>query len=66
MSAEPPADQGSPVDVLRTDEAGEVDLEQVEYNLSLTPAQRMEQNDRWAQFVLILREGGRKFYGEAP
>ena len=59
-------DQGLPVDVLRTDATGEVDLEQIEYNLSLTPAQRLEQNDRWAQYVAALREGGRKFYGETP
>jgi len=55
-----------PIDVLRTDETGEVDLEQIEYNLSLTPAQRLEQNDRWAEFVAALREGGRKFYGAIP
>jgi hypothetical protein len=54
-----------PVDVVRTDESGDVDLEQVEHNLSLTPAQRLELNDRFAAFVAVVREGGRKFYGKA-
>jgi hypothetical protein len=46
-----------------TDESGEVDLTQVQYNLSLTPTQRLEQNDRFAEFIAVVREGGRRFYG---
>jgi hypothetical protein len=47
-----------------TDESGDVDLEQIRYNLSLTPAERLAQNDRWVRFFNALREGGRKFYEE--
>jgi hypothetical protein len=47
-----------------TDESGDVDLEQLRYNLSLTPAERLAQNDRWVRFFNALREGGRKFYEE--
>jgi hypothetical protein len=43
-----------------TDESGDVDLEQIRHNLSLTPAQRLEQNDRWARFAAALREAGRE------
>jgi hypothetical protein len=45
-----------------TDESGEVDLEQIRYNLSLTPGERLAQNDRALKFVEALREAGRKFY----
>lgn len=45
-----------------TDESGDVDLEQIRHNLSLTPAQRLEQNDRWAHFMHALREAGRELY----
>ena len=44
------------------DESGEVDLSQIRYNLSLTPEERILQNDRWAEFVRQLREGGRAYY----
>ena len=50
-----------PLDVQRTDASGEVDLEQLEYQLSLTPAQRLEANDQWARFMDIVREAGRSF-----
>lgn len=45
-----------------TDETGDVDLWQIQYNLSLTPTQRIEQNDRFAEFVELVREAGRRFY----
>ena len=45
-----------------TDETGDVDLWQIQYNLSLTPTQRIEQNDRFAEFVELVREAGRQFY----
>ena len=61
-----PAADDRPIDVLRTDETGEVDLEQIQYNLSLRPAQRLEQNDRWAELVATLRAGGEKYYGRLP
>ena len=48
----------------RTDQSGDVDLEQLEYNLSLSPAERLRQNDRWAEFVRQLRDAGRAYYGE--
>jgi len=40
-----------PIDVLRTDESGEVDVEQIEFNLSLTPAERLRQHYRWRRSV---------------
>ncbi len=48
-----------PVDVLRTDESGEVDVEQIEFNLSLSPAERMRQHYRWRRSVERLRGAGR-------
>jgi hypothetical protein len=42
-----------PVDVQRTDASGNVDLSQIEYMLSLTPAQRLE---RLEQFVAAAME----------
>ena len=49
-----------PLDVQPTDESGEVDLSLLDYNLSLTPAERLRQNDRFAAFVQIAREAGRR------
>ena len=57
-----PRDQW-PVDVQRTDESGEVDLEQIEHNLSLTPAQRIEQAQHWLELVELVRQAGRRHYG---
>lgn len=53
-----------PIDVQCTDETGDVDLANVEYNLSLTVAERIRKNDQWAQFLELAREAGRKLgYG---
>jgi hypothetical protein len=46
-----------------TDKTGNVDLEQIEYNLSLTPQQRLEQYFDWMEFIEGIREAGRDFYG---
>ena len=51
-----------PIDVLRTTPDGEVDLEQLEYNLSLTLAQRLQQNAGWMRLVNAFKEAGRRFY----
>ena len=53
-----------PVDVQRTDPSGEVDLGQLEYNLSLTPAERLAQNDAWVEFIHIARRAGQKLHGQ--
>lgn len=45
-----PADEW-PVDVIRTDESGEVDLEQIEHNLSCSPDQRIGEYRRWFEFL---------------
>jgi len=45
------------------DESGWVDISQIEYNLSLTVAQRIEQYFQWMEFVEIAREAGRKMNG---
>jgi hypothetical protein len=42
-----------PIDVQRTDASGNVDLSQIEYMLSLTPAQRLE---RLEQFVASMTD----------
>jgi hypothetical protein len=53
-----------PVDMQRMDASGEVDLGQLEFNLSLTPLQRIEQNDAWVEFVQIARRAGQRLYGK--
>lgn len=50
-------------DVQRMDESGEVDIEQIRHNLSLTPEQRFEQYFAWMEFIEMVREGGRQRYG---
>ena len=52
-----------PLDVQRTDESGNVDLEQIEYNLTLTPAQRVEQHYQARLFAERLRRAGERLYG---
>lgn len=47
-----------PIDVVRQDENG-LDLEQIEHNLSLTPAERMQQHYQWRLFIQQIREGAR-------
>ena len=53
-----------PVDIQRMDASGEVDLGQLEFNLLLTPLQRIEQNDAWVEFVQIARRAGQRLYGK--
>jgi hypothetical protein len=53
-----------PVDVQRTDASREVDLGQLEFNLSLTPLQRIEQNDAWVEFIQMARRAGQRLYGK--
>jgi hypothetical protein len=55
-----------PVDVQRTDATGEIDLGQLEFNLSLTPLQRIEQNDAWVAFIHMAREAGRGLHAKQP
>lgn len=50
----------------RTDPSGEVDMEQLEHNLSLTPDQRMRQYMQWMEFVEVVRQAGREYYGLEP
>ena len=59
MSDPQPPKPDWPVDLLRTDDSGELDLEQIEFNLSLTVEQRMEQYRQWMEFMQIAREIGR-------
>jgi hypothetical protein len=59
-----PPDQPRPrFDPHRTDASGEVDLEQIEHNLSLTPEQRLFQYFDWLELMEIAREAGRSHYG---
>ena len=55
-----------PVDVQKTDASGEVDLGQLEFNLRLTPRQRIEQNDAWVEFIQTSRCAGRQFHAKQP
>lgn len=41
-------------------------MEQLEYNLSLTPDQRIRQYMDWLAFVDVIRAGGQEFYGVEP
>lgn len=54
-----------PLDVQPTDESGEVDLSLIEYNLSLTPAERVEHHYQARLLVEMLRETGKNLYGPA-
>jgi hypothetical protein len=53
-----------PVDVQRMDASGEVDLGQLEFNLSLTPLERIEQNDAWVRFIQSARCAGQALYAK--
>ena len=50
-------------DVPRTDETGDVDLSLIEYNLSLTPAERLEQHYHARMLAERLRAAGERYYG---
>jgi hypothetical protein len=50
-------------DMPPTDPSGEIDIEQIEYNLSLTPDQRLRQYFDWLDFMHLARKAGRDFYG---
>ena len=49
-----------------TDETGDVDLEQLEHNLSLTPAERIRRNSAMQEFVEVARRARIKLYGFDP
>jgi hypothetical protein len=44
-----------PLDVQRVDENG-IDLEQIKYQLSLTPAERLRRLEAFAEFILTARQ----------
>jgi hypothetical protein len=58
-----PDDDPLGIQTLRQDPKTGIDLAQLEYNLSLTVDQRLEQYFQWMEFVEILREASRKHYG---
>jgi hypothetical protein len=47
-----------------TDETGDVDLSLIDYNLSLTPAQRMEEHAAALSLVRALEQARIKRYGQ--
>jgi hypothetical protein len=49
-----------------TDETGDVDLEQVYYNLTLTPLKRLERNDAMIEFIQAARHARIRRYGFDP
>ena len=48
------------------DESGWVDLTQIQANLALTPAQRMKQFEGFLELAKVMREAGRRYYGNLP
>ena len=48
------------------DETGMVDLWQIEANLAMTPAQRIEKFSRFLEFQEAIRRAGRKRNGDVP
>jgi len=46
-----------------TDVTGDIDLSLIDYNLSLSPAERIRQHLEFAQFVEVVRRAGAKHYG---
>ena len=63
MDLKPEHPTAVPLDVQRTDETGDVDMAQLEYNLSLTPFQRLEQHDQFREFALMVMRAGAKRHG---
>ena len=51
------------LETVRTDPSGRIDLELLAHRLSLTPGQRLVENDRSARFLAIVREAGRSARG---
>jgi hypothetical protein len=67
MSSEAPSTQDPAVlrslDTIRTDATGRIDLEQLAHRLSLTPGQRLAENDRFARFVSVVQTAGGRARG---
>ena len=63
--SEPPAVQERRLALAQAelDASGEFDLEQIEYNLSLTPAERLDQAQRATEFIEYVREAGKRMPG---
>ena len=48
------------------DDGGGVDLAQIDYNLRLTPAQRLDQLDNWLRFIRDAHRAFRERHGFDP
>jgi len=48
------------------DESETVDLAQIDYNLGLTPAQRLDQLDNWVRFIRVAHRLFRERHGFDP
>ena len=48
------------------DSSGTVDISQIEYNLSLTPAQRLQRLDEWLRFIRLAHRAFRDRHGIDP
>jgi hypothetical protein len=66
MMTETPCHDPLGIQTLRQDPESGIDIAQLEYNLSLTVEQRIEQYFQWMAFVEILREAHRDLYRLAP
>jgi hypothetical protein len=54
------------IQTLRVDPESGIDLEQLEYNLSLTVTQRLELYFQWLELIEMARDAGRKRNGMDP
>jgi len=45
------------------DESGTVDISQIECNLLLTPAERLQRHGEFLRFVQSVRKAGQKYHG---
>lgn len=48
------------------DDGGTVDLAQIDYNLRLTPVQRLDQLDNWIRFIRAAHRAFRERHGFDP
>jgi hypothetical protein len=62
MPDQPSIPPGPAIDLLRTDESGDVDLGLLEHHLSLTPAQRLKRIEDFVNFIA----GARRANGLDP
>lgn len=48
------------------DETGDIDLTLIDYNLSLTPSERVRRAEEFSRLAEVVRQAGIKHYGMDP